>query len=164
MSNLGVYADFSEESFTVNKLDFTNESGEFDEDKFEKWEVEQERKEILKFIEENTIPEVENDENFWMNLMNKFSKKHKVNGLVLYGYMNFDIIIKMYKNLTDKTIIRKCGKKLNKSNNGNTGFECMMVHLSFLSELLIHMNANSKISSVIRVIEVWWDGIGKWQC
>ena len=68
----------------------------------------------------------------------------------------------MYENLTNKDIIIQCGKlKLNRRG----GCFCMSVNMTLLSIAMDELNDtdNPCLSSQMRVIEHWWDGIGEWK-
>ena len=64
----------------------------------------------------------------------------------------------MYENLTNKEIIVKCGKELNRIG----GCFCMSVNHTILSIAMDELNDKSCLTQM-RVIEHWWDGIGNWK-
>ena len=66
----------------------------------------------------------------------------------------------MYENLTDKIVINKCGKDLNRHG------KClaMAINHSLLSIAMDELNnTNKHCLTPVQVIEHWWDGIGKWR-
>ena len=66
----------------------------------------------------------------------------------------------MYENLTDKKIIVDCGKELNRDGK----FNAMIINITLLSMAMDEMNDTDKpCLSQLRVIELWWDGIGEWE-
>ena len=66
----------------------------------------------------------------------------------------------MYENLTDKKIIIDCGKELNRDGE----FNAMIINLTLLSIAMDELNdTNKPCLTQMRVIEHWWDGIGKWK-
>ena len=77
--------------------------------------------------------------------------------------MRFDIIKNMYENLTNKTIIVECGKELNRDGK----WDAMAINQTLLAlaidELILDDTDEPTITSQVRIIEHWWDGIGKWK-
>ena len=66
----------------------------------------------------------------------------------------------MYENITDTKVIIDCGKKFNSDGKINA----MALNLALLTASIAELNddANNLITTQIRVIEHWWDGIGTW--
>ena len=74
--------------------------------------------------------------------------------------LRFDLMKKMYENLTDKKVIIDCGKELNRDGK----FNAMIVNITLLSITMDELNdTNKSCLSQMSVIENWWDGIGKWK-
>ena len=68
----------------------------------------------------------------------------------------------MYENLTNKTIIVECGKELNRDGK----WDVMAINQTLLAlaiDELILNDTDKPITSQVRIIERWWDGIGKWK-
>ena len=66
----------------------------------------------------------------------------------------------MYENLTNKDIIIQCGKEFNKRG----GYYAMVINIILLSIAMDELNdTNKPCLTQMRVIENWWDGIGKWK-
>ena len=66
----------------------------------------------------------------------------------------------MYENQTNKNIIIHCGKELNKRG----GYYTMVINITLLSIAMDELNdTNKPCLTQMRVIEHWWDGIGKWK-
>ena len=59
-----------------------------------------------------------------------------------------------------KNVIVECGKELNRDGK----WDAMAINQTLLALALDKLNdINKHISTQIRVIEHWWDGIGKWK-
>ena len=83
-----------------------------------------------------------------------------VNGMIIYSFVRFDIMKHMYENLTVKKVIIDCGKELNRDGE----FNAMIINITLLSIAMDELNdANKLCLTQMRVIEHWWDGIGKWK-
>ena len=69
----------------------------------------------------------------------------------------------MYENLTNKTIIVEYGKELNRDGK----WDAMAINQTLLAlaidELILDDTDEPTITSQVRIIEHWWDGIGKWK-
>ena len=66
---------------------------------------------------------------------------------------------KMYEHLTDRKFIIDCGKELNRDEE----FNAMIINITLLSIAMDELNDTEKpCLPQMRVIEYWWDGIGKW--
>ena len=69
---------------------------------------------------------------------------------------------KMYGNLTDKKVIVDCGKELKR--DGTWDAMAMAINQTLLALAIDELNDTDKpITSQVRIIEHWWDGIGKWK-
>ena len=80
--------------------------------------------------------------------------------MIVYSFVRFDIMKKMYESLTDKKEIIDCGKELNRDGEFNT----MIVTITLLSIAMDELNdTNKPCLTQMRVIENWWDGIGNWK-
>ena len=67
---------------------------------------------------------------------------------------------KMYENLTDKKVIMDCGKELHRDGK----WDAMAIKETLVALAMDELNdTNKHITSQIRVIEHWWDGIGRWK-
>ena len=83
-----------------------------------------------------------------------------INAMIIYSFVNFDIIKRMYENLTDKTVIIECGKKLNRDGK----WDVMAINQTLSALAIDELNdTNKPITSQVRIIEHWWDGIGNWK-
>ena len=137
--NIGLYADFGSES-------------ENDD-----WE-----RKTRDFVRCHPMPSPDDEEGEknWKNEIDRMKDNEGVNGMIIYSFVRFDIMKKMYENLTDKKVIIDCGKELNRDGE----FNAMIINLTLLSIAMDELNdTNKPCSSQMRVIEHWWDGIGKWK-
>ena len=67
---------------------------------------------------------------------------------------------KTYENLTDKQVIIDYCKEVKRDGE----FNAMIVNMTLLSIAMDELNdANKMFLTHMRVIEHWWDGIGKWK-
>jgi len=83
-----------------------------------------------------------------------------VNGMIIYSFVRFDIMKHMYENLTVKKVIIDCGKELNRDGK----FNAMIINITLLSIAMDELtDTNKPRLTQMRVIENWWDGIGKWK-
>ena len=97
-----------------------------------------------------------------MKVIGKFQEVERVKGTIIYSFVRFDIMKKMYEHLADKTHnIIDCGKELKRDGE----FNAMIINIIILSIEMDEMNDTEKKPGLtqIRVIEYWWDGIGNWK-
>ena len=145
--NIGIYADFGSDS---------------EDDDWKRKEIEQEDEEIRDFVRCHPMPSPDDEEGdkLWKKVIDRMKDNERVNGMIIYSFVRFDIMKKMYENLTDKKVIIDCGKELNRDGE----FNAMIINLTLLSIAMDELNdTNKPCLSQMRVIEHWWDGIGKWK-
>ena len=66
----------------------------------------------------------------------------------------------MYENLTDEDIIKDCGKKFSRDGT----FKTMIINYCILSGAIRKLNKEDNlVDEQMRIIELWWDGIGGWK-
>ena len=131
-----------------------------DDDDWEREQIEKEDEEIRDFVRCYPMPSPndEEGETFWKKVIDRMKDDEGVNGMIIYSFVDFDIMKKVYENLTDKKVIIDCGKKLNSDGEFNT----MIINLTLLSIAMDELNdTNKPCLTQMRVIEQWWDGIGK---
>ena len=87
---MGLYVDFGSESE--------------DEEEFYKQAMEKEDEEIRDFVRCHPmpLPDDEEGEQFWKKVIDRMKDNEGVNGMIIYSFVRFDIMKKMYENLTDK--------------------------------------------------------------
>ena len=145
--NIGIYADFGSDS---------------EDDDWERKQIEKEDEEIRDFVKCHPMPSPDDEEGekFWKKVIDRMEEAEGVNGMIIYSFVRFDIMKKMYENLTDKKVIIDCGKELNRDGK----FNAMIINLTHLSIAMDELNdTNKPCLTQMRVIEHWWDGIGKWK-
>ena len=145
--NIGIYADFGSDS---------------EDDDWERKEIEKEDEEIRDFVRCHPMPSPDDEEGdkLWKKVIDRMKDNEGVNGMIIYSFVRFDIMKKMYENLTDTKVIIDCGKELNRDGE----FNAMIINLTLLSIAMDELNdTNKPCLSQMRVIEHWWDGIGKWK-
>ena len=145
--NIGIYADFGSDS---------------EDDDWERKEIEKEDEEIRDFVRCHPMPSPDDEEGdkLWKKVIDRMKDNEGVNGMIIYSFVRFDIMKKMYENLTYKNVIIDCGKELNRDGE----FNAMIINLTLLSIAMDELNdTNKPCLSQMRVIEHWWDGIGKWK-
>ena len=145
--NIGIYADFGSDS---------------EDDDWERKQIEKEDEEIRDFVKCHPMPSPDDEEGekFWKKAIDRMKEAEGVNGMIIYSFVRFDIMKKMYENLTDKKVIIDCGKELNRDGE----FNAMIINLTLLSIAMDELNdTNKPCLTQMRVIEHWWDGIGKWK-
>ena len=70
--------------------------------------------------------------------------------MTIYSFGRFDIVKKMYENLTDQKVIIDCGKELNRDGE----FNAMISNLTLLSIAMDELNDTNKLClTQMRVIE-----------
>ena len=105
-------------------------------------------------------PDDEEGEKNWKKVVDRMKDNEGANGMIIYSFVRFDIMKKMYDNLTVKKVIIDCGKELNRDGK----FNAMNINITLLSIAMDELNDTNKLClTQMRVIENWWDGIGKWK-
>ena len=143
-------------------IDFGCDSEDDDCDDWERKEIEKEDEEIRDFVRCHPLPSPDDEEGdkFWTKVIDRMKEAEGVNGMTIYMFVNFAVMKRMYENLTDKKVIINCGKELNRDGE----FNAMIINLTLLSIAMDELNdTNKPCLSQMRVIEHWWDGIGKWK-
>jgi hypothetical protein len=82
--------------------------------------------------------------------------------MIFFSLKRFDIKKRMYENITKKTIILECGKELTRDGK----WDAMAINQTLLAladELILNDTNKPPITSQVRLIEHWWDGIGNWK-
>ena len=146
--NIGIYADFGSESE--------------DEHECDRQAIEKEDEEIRDFVKCHPMPSPDDEEGeyWWFKVIDRLKNDQGINGMIIFSFMRFDIIKRMYENLTNKTIIVECGKELNRDGK----WDAMAINQTLLALAIDELNDTDKpITSQVRIIEHWWDGIGKWK-
>ena len=146
--NIGIYADFGSESE--------------DEHECDRQAIEKEDEEIRDFVKCHPMPSPDDEEGeyWWFKVIDRLKNDQGINGMIIFSFMRFDIIKRMYENLTKKTIIIECGKELNRDGK----WDAMAINQTLLALAIDELNDTDKpITSQVRIIEHWWDGIGKWK-
>ena len=146
--NIGIYADFGSESE--------------DEHECDRQAIEKEDEEIRDFVKCHPMPSPDDEEGeyWWFKVIDRLKNDQGINGIIFFSLMRFDIIKRMYENLTNKTIIVECGKELNRDGK----WDAMAINQTLLALAIDELNDTDKpITSQVRIIEHWWDGIGKWK-
>ena len=146
--NIGIYADFGSESE--------------DEHECDRQAIEKEDEEIRDFVKCHPMPSPDDEEGeyWWFKVIDRLKNDQGINGMIFFSFMRFDIIKRMYENLTNKTIIVECGKELNRDGK----WDAMAINQTLLALAIDELNDTDKpITSQVRIIEHWWDGIGKWK-
>ena len=148
--NIGIYADFGSESE--------------DEHECDRQAIEKEDEEIRDFVKCHPMPSPDDEEGeyWWFKVIDRLKNDQGINGMIFFSLMRFDIIKRMYENLTNKTIIVECGKELNRDGK----WDAMAINQTLLAlaiDELILDDTDKPITSQVRIIEHWWDGIGKWK-
>ena len=149
--NIGIYADFGSESE--------------DEHECDRQAIEKEDEEIRDFVKCHPMPSPDDEEGeyWWFKVIDRLKNDQGTNGMIFFSLMRFDIIKRMYENLTNKTIIVECGKELNRDGK----WDAMSINQTLLAlaidELILDDTDEPTITSQVRIIEHWWDGIGKWK-
>ena len=145
--NLGLYVEVGSES---------------EDDDWERKQIEKEDEEIRDFVKCHPMPSPDDEggKQLWIKVIDRLKKEDGVNELVIFSFWRFDIMKKMYENLTDRKVIVDCGKELNRDGE----FNAMIINITLLSIAMDELNdTNKPCLTQMRVIEHWWDGIGKWK-
>ena len=87
--NIGIYADFGSDS---------------EDDDWERKQIEKEDEEIRDFVKCHPMPSPDDEEGekFWKKVIDRMKSGEGVKDMTIYMFVNFDIMKKMYENLTDK--------------------------------------------------------------
>ena len=87
--NIGIYADFGSDS---------------EDDDWERKEIEKEDEEIRDFVRCHPMPSPDDEEGdkLWKKVIDRMKDNEGVNGMIIYSFVRFDIMKKMYENLTEK--------------------------------------------------------------
>ena len=87
--NIGIYADFGSDS---------------EDDDWERKEIEKEDEEIRDFVRCHPMPSPDDEEGdkFWKKVIDRMKDNEGVNEMIIYSFVRFDIMKKMYEHLTDK--------------------------------------------------------------
>jgi len=145
--NISIYADFGSDS---------------EDDDWERKQIEKKDEEIRDFVKCHPMPSPDDEEGkqLWIKVIDRLKKGDGVNELVIFSFWRFDIMKRMYENLTDKDVIVDCGKELNRDGK----FNAMIINITLLSLAMDELNnTNKPCLTQMRVIEHWWDGIGNWK-
>ena len=144
--NLGLYVEVGSDS---------------EDDDWERKQIEKEDEEIRDFVKCHPMPSPDDEggKQLWIKVIDRLKKEDGVNELVIFSFWRFDIMKRMYENLTDRKVIVDCGKELNRDGE----FNAMIINITLLSIAMDELNdTNKPCLTQMRVIEHWWDGIGKW--
>ena len=108
-------------------VDFGRDS---EDDNWKRKQIEEEGEEIGDFVECHPMhsPDDEEGDKFWKKAIDRMKETEGVNGMI-YSFVRFDMMKKMYKNLTARKVIIDCGKELNCDGE----FKAMIVNLTLLS-------------------------------
>ena len=145
--NLGLYVEVGSDS---------------ENDDWEREQIEKEDEEIRDFVKCHPMPSPDDEggKQLWIKVIDRLKKEDGVNELVIFSFWRFDIMKRMYENLTDRKVIVDCGKELNRDGE----FNAMIINITLLSIAMDELNdTNKPCLTQMRVIEHWWDGIGKWK-
>ena len=145
--NLGLYVEVGSDS---------------EDDDWEREQIEKEDEEIRDFVKCHPMPSPDDEggKQLWIKVIDRLKKEDGVNELVIFSFWRFDIMKRMYENLTDRKVIVDCGKELNRDGE----FNAMIINITLLSIAMDELNdTNKPCLTQMRVIEHWWDGIGKWK-
>ena len=125
--NIGIIADFGSDS---------------DVDDWEREAIEKEDEEIRDFVKCHPMPtpDDEEGEKFWKKVIDRMKENEGVNGMIIYSFVRFDIMKKMYENLTDRKAIVDCGKELNRDGE----FNAMIINITLLSIAMDELNDTNK--------------------
>ena len=147
IGNIGLYADFGSET---------------EDDDWGRKAIEKEDEEIRDFVRCHPMPspDVQEGDKFWKKVINRLKNDQGINAMIIYSFVKFDIVKTMYENLADKKVIVDCGKELNHDGK----WDGMAINQTLLALAIDELNdTNKPITSQVRIIEHWWDGIGKWK-
>ena len=99
--NIGIYADFGSDS---------------EDDDWERKEIEKEDEAIRDFVKCHPMPSPDDEEGekVWKKVIDRLKNDQGKYGMIIFSFVRFDIIKRMFENLTDKKVIIDCGKELNR--------------------------------------------------
>ena len=128
--NIGIYADFGSDS---------------EDDDWERKQIEKEDEEIRDFVKCHPMPSPDDEEGkqLWIKVIDRLKKEDGVNELVIFSFWRFDIMKRMYENLTDKDVIVDCGKELNRDGK----FNAMIINITLLSLAMDELNNTQTLSN-----------------
>ena len=95
--NLGLYVEVGSDS---------------EDEDWERKQIEKEDEEIRDFVKYHPMPSPDDEEGetFRKKVIDRMKEAEGVNGMIIYSFVRFDIMKKMYEHLTDKKVIIDCGK------------------------------------------------------
>ena len=131
--NIGIYADFGSDS---------------DDEDWERKGIEKEDEEIRDFAKCHPMPSPDDEDGnkFWKKVIGRLKKKQRRNAMILFSFVNFDIIRRMYENLKDKKNIVECGKEFNRDGN----LDAMAINQTRLALAMDKLNdANKPITNQV---------------
>ena len=101
-----------------------------DEEEFYKQAMEKEDEEVRDLVRCHPMPSPDDKEGeqFWKKVIDRMKEAEGVNAMIIYSFVRFDIMKKMYENLTDKKVIIDCGKELNRDGK----FNAMIINITLL--------------------------------
>ena len=132
LENVGVIADLTNWTLSDEEDD--------DNDSYRK-ELEEELNKIEDFIKRHPLPPVDENEEFWKDVINRFRHNNGLNLMAIYSFVRFDIMKEMYENLTDEDIIKDCGKNLNRDGK----FNAMIINHYILSGAIRKLNKEDSL-------------------
>ena len=93
---------------------------ESEDDDWERKQIEKEDEEIINFEKCHPMPspDYEEGEQFWKKVIDRLKNDQGINAMIIYSFVYFDIIKRMYENLTDKQVIVEYGRNLTVMENG----------------------------------------------
>ena len=121
--NLGLYVEVGSDS---------------EDDDWEREQIEKEDEEIRDFVKCHPMPSPDDDEGhkFWKKVIDRMKEAEGVKDMMIYMFVNFTIMKKMYENLTDRKVIVYCGKELNRDGE----FKAMIINITLLSIAMDELN------------------------
>ena len=143
-------------------LKFRDENGDFDDDAFTKWEIEQDLKKFNEFIKNKSYPSF----NEVMKIIEE-DREDVIHMFAEYGEKNHQCMNNIFENPLDKEIVRNNGKKINKR-GGKTAMVWNFYTLAILKHrskqpdmerediISVHDNFKDAVSK-------YWDGVGDWR-
>ena len=125
--NIGIYADFGSDS---------------EDDDWERKQVEKEDEEIRDFVRCHPMPSPDDEEGEkdWKKVIDRMKDNEGVNRMIIYLLVRFDIMKKMYENLTDRKVIIDCCKELDRDGE----FNAMIINTTLLSMAMDELNDTNK--------------------
>ena len=104
--NLGLYVEVGSDS---------------ENDDWEREQIEKEDEDIRDFVKCHPMPSPDDEggKQLWIKVIDRLKKEDGVNELVIFSFWRFDIMKRMYENLTDRKVIVDCGKELNRDGEFN---------------------------------------------